>query len=138
MFVLLFVYFLPSLIAGRRKVPNAGSVFVLNLFLGWTLIGWVIALSMAVRTVPAGSRPPGAGRMGGGAQMTFTHSGSRYLFGTTFGPDAIWDRQRPGVPIERFPYTEHGKTEGFARYKAMEPSFEEVPPGGQLPAAPAE
>jgi len=75
LFVLLFVYFLPSLIAGRRKVPNAGSVFVLNLFLGWTLIGWVIALSMAVRTVPAGSRPPGAGRMGGGAQMTFTHCG---------------------------------------------------------------
>jgi hypothetical protein len=54
---------------------------------GGSTIGWVIAPSTAVRTEPAGSRPAGAGRMGGGAQMTFTHSGSRYLFGTTFDPE---------------------------------------------------
>jgi Zn-dependent protease with chaperone function len=46
------IYFLPALIAAGRKVPSAGSVFVVNLFLGWTLIGWVVALAMAVRTVP--------------------------------------------------------------------------------------
>jgi hypothetical protein len=40
------LYFLPAVIA--RKKPNASSVFVINLFLGWTLIGWVIALAMAV------------------------------------------------------------------------------------------
>jgi hypothetical protein len=39
-------YFLPSFIA--QKKPNANSVFVINLFFGWTLIGWVIALAMAV------------------------------------------------------------------------------------------
>jgi hypothetical protein len=44
------LYFLPSIIAYRRKVTNAGSVFVINLFLGWSLIGWVVALAMAVRT----------------------------------------------------------------------------------------
>ncbi len=44
------LYFVPSLIAFGRKVPNAGSVLVVNIFLGWSLIGWVIALAMAVRT----------------------------------------------------------------------------------------
>lgn len=40
------LYFLPAFIA--RQKPNANSIFVINLFLGWTLIGWVIALAMAV------------------------------------------------------------------------------------------
>ena len=39
------LYFLPSLIA--RKKPNGRSVFLVNLLLGWTLIGWVVALKMA-------------------------------------------------------------------------------------------
>ena len=60
---------------------------------------------------------------------------SREEFGTTYDPAGypIWDRQQPGSPLERFPYTEHGKTEGFARFQAMEPKFEEVRPGGQPP-----
>jgi hypothetical protein len=40
------LYFLPAFIA--RDKPNATSVFVINLFFGWTFIGWVIALAMAV------------------------------------------------------------------------------------------
>jgi Superinfection immunity protein len=51
--VVLGVYFLPSIIANHRKVPNQGSVFVINLFLGWSLIGWVVALAMAARTAPS-------------------------------------------------------------------------------------
>jgi len=47
------LYFLPTIVATARKVPNVGSVFVINLFLGWTFIGWVVALAMAAR-----SRPP--------------------------------------------------------------------------------
>lgn len=46
------VYFAPTIVAVARKVPNGGSVAVINLFLGWTLIGWVIALAMAARSVP--------------------------------------------------------------------------------------
>jgi hypothetical protein len=45
-------YFLPALLAWSRRVPNSGSVLVINLFLGWTLVGWVVALAMAARTVP--------------------------------------------------------------------------------------
>ncbi len=48
--VALGFYFLPTIVAMSRKVTNTGSVFVINFFLGWSLIGWVVALAMAVRT----------------------------------------------------------------------------------------
>ena len=38
---------LPAIIAGARSHKSYGSVAVLNIFLGWTLIGWIVALSMA-------------------------------------------------------------------------------------------
>lgn len=50
LFLLLGLYLLPTFIALDRKVPHTGSVVVINLFLGWTLIGWVVALAMAART----------------------------------------------------------------------------------------
>jgi len=46
LFLIVFFYFLPTLVALRK--PQAGPVFVIDLFLGWTFIGWVIALAMAV------------------------------------------------------------------------------------------
>ena len=43
--VLIFaLYFLPTIIAVNRKKKNQSAIFLLNLFLGWTIIGWVIAL----------------------------------------------------------------------------------------------
>jgi hypothetical protein len=43
-------YFLPTIVAVARKVTNQGSVAVINIFLGWSLVGWVVALAMACRT----------------------------------------------------------------------------------------
>ena len=40
----LAVYFLPTIVAGWRNHPNGGSIFLLNLLLGWTFIGWVVSL----------------------------------------------------------------------------------------------
>lgn len=40
-------YWIPTIVASRRKTVNAGGVFVVNLFFGWTLLGWVVALAMA-------------------------------------------------------------------------------------------
>lgn len=51
--ILVAAYFLPSIIALSRSVPHIGSVFVLNLLLGWTFVGWAVALAMAVRSRPA-------------------------------------------------------------------------------------
>lgn len=53
MLALLFLtlcYFLPAII-GRDKRDAAG-IFFLNLFLGWTVIGWVIALIWACAAEP--------------------------------------------------------------------------------------
>lgn len=47
------MYFLPTIIGASRKVVNVGSVFAINFLLGWTLIGWVVALAMALRTNPS-------------------------------------------------------------------------------------
>jgi Superinfection immunity protein len=41
-------YFLPTIISGTCRHRHAGAVFVLNLFLGWTFLGWVIALIWSV------------------------------------------------------------------------------------------
>lgn len=48
--VVLILYFVPSLVALIRKLPNFGLIFVVNLVLGWTLIGWVWALVKALRS----------------------------------------------------------------------------------------
>lgn len=49
-FLITSAYFLPTIIAWARKVTNVGSVFVVNFFLGWTFVGWIVALAMAVKT----------------------------------------------------------------------------------------
>ena len=41
-------YFLPTLIASSRQSRSQGGIFVLNLLLGWTFIGWFVALIWAV------------------------------------------------------------------------------------------
>jgi hypothetical protein len=41
---IILIYFLPTLIASKRKHPQTNAIFGLNLFLGWTFLGWVGAL----------------------------------------------------------------------------------------------
>lgn len=48
MLVFLGIYFFPTIVAGIRKSNSLTQVFVLNLFLGWTILGWIIALIWAV------------------------------------------------------------------------------------------
>lgn len=43
------LYFLPYIIARYRKHKDATAISVVNLFLGWTFIGWVVALVWAVK-----------------------------------------------------------------------------------------
>ena len=38
------IYFIPTINAYSRKHRSAAGIFLLNLFLGWTLLGWIIAL----------------------------------------------------------------------------------------------
>lgn len=50
--VVTFFYLLPWAIAATRNKSNHGAIFLLNFFLGWSFIGWVIALVMACGTDP--------------------------------------------------------------------------------------
>ena len=51
--VAVFLYWLPTFIGWRRRVPNLGSIAVINFF-GFALgVGWIVAMAMAAR-----SRPP--------------------------------------------------------------------------------
>lgn len=43
------VYFIPTFIALARRQKNLLSIFILNLFLGWSVVGWVIALVWALK-----------------------------------------------------------------------------------------
>jgi hypothetical protein len=49
--IIFSLYFLPTIVAGARGHHNTGSIFILNLFLGWTFIGWIIALAIACSQV---------------------------------------------------------------------------------------
>jgi hypothetical protein len=46
------LYFLPAIIAAARHTHNTIGILLLNLFLGWTGIGWFVALIMAVCSAP--------------------------------------------------------------------------------------
>ena len=43
----LFVYFIPSFVAHKKQHIQKTSILLLNIFLGWTFIGWVVALIWA-------------------------------------------------------------------------------------------
>lgn len=50
----LFVYFAPYAIARSRRHRNSDAILMLNLVLGWTILGWVGALIWAATgTTPA-------------------------------------------------------------------------------------
>jgi len=46
------LYFVPAIIAAVRHTHNATGILLLNIFLGWTLIGWFVALVMAICSAP--------------------------------------------------------------------------------------
>ena len=50
---LIAMYWLPTIIAVVRRTPSALGVAALNFFLGWTIIGWIIALVIALAAYPA-------------------------------------------------------------------------------------
>lgn len=42
--VFIFFYFSPTINAYLKKNINVSSIFVANLLLGWTVIGWIVVL----------------------------------------------------------------------------------------------
>lgn len=44
----ILLYFLPAIVGWARQHPYLGAIVVVDLFLGWTLIGWVCALAWSL------------------------------------------------------------------------------------------
>ena len=50
--VAFFIHFLPTFVAGSRHVQNFWWILLINIFFGWTLIGWVLILIWALNDTP--------------------------------------------------------------------------------------
>ena len=41
------VYLLPSVVALSRRAPHRGTILMVNVLLGWTVVGWFYSLAAA-------------------------------------------------------------------------------------------
>jgi hypothetical protein len=46
------LYFLPAIVAAVRHTHNATAILLINLFTGWTVVGWFLAMAMAISSAP--------------------------------------------------------------------------------------
>lgn len=44
---LLAIYFAPTIVAIVRGHSSMAAIIIVNVFLGWTFVGWVVALAWA-------------------------------------------------------------------------------------------
>ena len=51
LFIVVLAYFIPTWIANSRKHHNGDAIFATNLLLGWTFLGWVVALIWSLTAV---------------------------------------------------------------------------------------
>jgi nicotinamide riboside transporter PnuC len=47
--IVITLYFVPTIMANENAKRNKLYILILNLALGWTVIGWVVALIWAIR-----------------------------------------------------------------------------------------
>jgi Superinfection immunity protein len=109
---MLGTWFMPLIIAALYKLPHQGPIAVLSLALGWTGVGWLAALVIAIggairatRPVPAGqAQPEGAPAAGAyAAAMPNTPAQSAWPAAAPTLPTAPERVQSPqrGQPPER-------------------------------------
>lgn len=56
--VLLILYFIPTVVAFGRGKRNAAAILALNLLLGWTFIGWIVAFTWSLTYEPPKAADP--------------------------------------------------------------------------------
>jgi hypothetical protein len=49
--ILVYIHFLPTIIALKKNHNNKVPIILINIFLGWSLVGWVVALVWATKKV---------------------------------------------------------------------------------------
>lgn len=91
-----YVYFLPAFVAKNRRHHNAGPIAIVNVFFGWTLLGWVIALAWAFSSPPPKTpRLEGSDEERHDAGWQEREHGSRpILMPPMHLPDYLFDKKR--------------------------------------------
>jgi hypothetical protein len=51
-------YFVPSIIALYKRKSNRGAILAMNILLGWTFVGWIVALVWALKVDVVDQRAP--------------------------------------------------------------------------------
>jgi len=46
-FCMVVLYFAPAIIAHHRRHESSTAIFVVNLLLGWSVIGWIVCFAWA-------------------------------------------------------------------------------------------
>jgi hypothetical protein len=82
---LLVVYLTPSVVAFTISRERSRAVLAINLFLGWSLVGWAVSLAMALERLRSAGVPPHANLHEPGARL----------------PTAVTRRSRVGGPQRR-------------------------------------
>ncbi|MCY3783601.1 MAG: superinfection immunity protein [Chloroflexi bacterium] len=47
-----FLYLSPSLVAHLKEHERTASIFLVNLVIGWTVIGWIVVWTWVLKTLP--------------------------------------------------------------------------------------
>jgi hypothetical protein len=105
-----FAYGLPALVAVHRRHDRAEAIALLDLLLGWTVLGWLVLLAWALEWTPRRSRLWRRLARGwdGGTRWTAPRSGGgaapRFLTDTSAPREGMEDgspatgRRRPAPP----------------------------------------
>jgi hypothetical protein len=95
--VVIALYFLPCIVAYGRGKVNSGGVLIINLLLGWTVIGWIVALAMAASGMTKKQQatlqtPP--------ARVQLSPDGRHWWDGRQWQPMPTSGRDRPSTRTE--------------------------------------
>ena len=105
--LLALIYFIPWMVAVGNKKRDRGAIVALNLFLGWTVIGWVIALVWAMTKDPVSVQvvqqrmdvtPPAASILCAHCGK-YSYPGARFC--ATCGGDISTSAPDPARPLDR-------------------------------------
>jgi hypothetical protein len=102
-FLALAAYLLPTIVGTGRKVVDLGTVMVVNIFLGWTGIGWIVALALAMRTAVPMVAVAATPATSASSSLPSAAAAQVHL-----APPAGWYRQTPDGPVRWWTGTEWG------------------------------
>jgi hypothetical protein len=112
--ILFTLYFVPTIVAILRKAPDVGTVIVLNFFLGWTFLGWVLSLAMAARSQHTASINVNVSQQPGYGYAGVAYGPSQPAVATSYGTLPAGYPDQPGHLPPPAVQPDHVSRDGWA------------------------